>query len=96
MVGITTDDGVSSLVTPGVSSLVTTGVSSLMTHQVSLYLLFSSHGNRYREETAMEFAKVRNEEEGTFWRKMLLPEEERLRLFPGTTRPGGYRWFRIM
>jgi hypothetical protein len=25
-----------------------------------------------------------------------MPEEDRLRHFPGTTRPGGYRWFRSL
>jgi hypothetical protein len=34
------------------------------------------------------------DEPGAFWRQMLLPEEDRLRLFPGTQRPGKYRWFR--
>lgn len=32
-------------------------------------------------------------ESGAFYRRMLLPEEQRLKLFPGTVRPG-YRWFR--
>ena len=32
-------------------------------------------------------------EGGAFYRKMLLPEEDRLKLFPGTARPG-YRRFR--
>ena len=34
------------------------------------------------------------EEDGALWRRLVLSEEDRLRLFPATTRPGGYRWFR--
>jgi hypothetical protein len=34
------------------------------------------------------------EEDGALWRRLVLSEEDRLRLFPGTVRPGGYRWFR--
>jgi hypothetical protein len=34
------------------------------------------------------------EEDGTLWRRFVLSEEDRLRLFPATTRPGGYRRFR--
>jgi hypothetical protein len=43
----------------------------------------------------MEPVKVEDtlSEGGAFYRRMLLPEEDRLKLFPGTTRPG-YRWFR--
>jgi hypothetical protein len=29
-----------------------------------------------------------------FWQKLVLPEEDRRRLYPTTTRPGGYRWWR--
>ena len=34
------------------------------------------------------------EEDGALWRRLVLSEEDRLRLFPATTRPDGYRWFR--
>ena len=34
------------------------------------------------------------EEKGAFWRKMCMAEEDRREHFPGTIRPGGYRWFR--
>jgi hypothetical protein len=30
----------------------------------------------------------------TFWQKLVLPEEDRRRLFPDTPWRGGYRWFR--
>ena len=33
-------------------------------------------------------------DESTFWRKLILPEEDRRRLFPDMTWKGGYRWFR--
>jgi hypothetical protein len=40
--------------------------------------------------------KVRNDgdDDDTFWRKLVLPEEERQRLFPEVVWKGGYRWFR--
>jgi len=34
------------------------------------------------------------EEDGALWRRLVLSEEDRFRLFPPTMRPGGYRWFR--
>jgi hypothetical protein len=34
------------------------------------------------------------EEEGAFWRRLTLPEEDRCCLFPITDRRCGYRWFR--
>ena len=39
-------------------------------------------------------ADTEEEEDGALWRRLVLSEEDRLRLFPATTRPGGYRWFR--
>jgi hypothetical protein len=34
------------------------------------------------------------EENGALWRSLVLSEEDRLRLLPATTRPGGYRWLK--
>jgi hypothetical protein len=34
------------------------------------------------------------EEDGALWRRLVLSEEDALRLFRATMRPGGYRWFR--
>jgi hypothetical protein len=36
----------------------------------------------------------RDEDEEIFWRRLVLPEEDRRRLFPGVEWLGGYRWFR--
>jgi hypothetical protein len=39
--------------------------------------------------------KIRNDDyEDIFWRKLILPEEDRRRLFPDRIWKGGYRWFR--
>lgn len=35
-----------------------------------------------------------NNDDSTFWRKLILPEEDRRRLLPDMTWNGGYRWFR--
>jgi hypothetical protein len=35
-----------------------------------------------------------NDDDGLFWRKLILPQEERRRLFPDAPWKGGYRWFR--
>jgi hypothetical protein len=37
---------------------------------------------------------ARYDEAHTFARRVVLPEEERRRLFPAETWTGGYRWFR--
>jgi hypothetical protein len=37
--------------------------------------------------------QVRNDDD-VFWRKLILPEEDRRRLSPDMTGKGGYRWFR--
>jgi hypothetical protein len=37
---------------------------------------------------------TRKFDEETFWRKLILPEEEKLRLDPGHRWQGGFRWFR--
>jgi hypothetical protein len=37
--------------------------------------------------------QVRDDDE-TFWQRLVLPEEDRRRLFPGTVWRSGYRWFR--
>src|SRR5271166_2117102 len=42
----------------------------------------------------MGSVKSQIDEDGSFWRRLLMSEEDRLGLFPMTTRPGGYRWFR--
>ena len=36
----------------------------------------------------------REEIEDAFWRKLVLSEEDRQRLFPKMDRAGGYRWFK--
>ena len=33
-------------------------------------------------------------DEGEFWRRLVLPQEDRLRLFSDKAWKGGYRWFR--
>jgi hypothetical protein len=38
--------------------------------------------------------RSRDDSEDAFWRRLVLPEEERRRLFPGVEWIGGYRWFR--
>jgi hypothetical protein len=35
-----------------------------------------------------------DEDDDAFLQRLILPEEERHRLFPTTTWAGGYRWFR--
>ena len=40
----------------------------------------------------MSTTQCRTEDEDVFWRKLLLPQEERMRL--GIHWHGGYRWFR--
>jgi len=34
------------------------------------------------------------QDDDQFWRKLILPEEDRLRLYPDMPWKGGYRWFR--
>jgi hypothetical protein len=41
----------------------------------------------------MVATQVRDEEDA-FWQRLILPEEDRRRLFPETAWSGGYRWFR--
>lgn len=43
----------------------------------------------------MMLTQVRNDDDDDiFWRKLILPEEDRRRLSPDMTGKGGYRWFR--
>jgi hypothetical protein len=35
-----------------------------------------------------------HDEASALWQKLVLPEEDRRRLFPMTTQPRGYRWWR--
>jgi hypothetical protein len=43
-------------------------------------------------ENEMSAIQRQTEDEDTFWRKLVLPQEERMRL--GIPWHGGYRWFR--
>jgi hypothetical protein len=45
-----------------------------------------------RERMVMSTTQCRTEDEDVFWRKLVLPQEERMRL--GIPWHGGYRWFR--
>jgi hypothetical protein len=36
----------------------------------------------------------REDDADTFWQKLILPEEDRLHLYPHERWKGGYRWFR--
>lgn len=40
----------------------------------------------------MDATQRRTEDEDTFWRRLILPEEDHLRM--GKPWTGGYRWFR--
>jgi hypothetical protein len=42
----------------------------------------------------MALTQMRDDNDETFWQRLVLPEEERQCLFPETARRGGYRWFR--
>ena len=43
----------------------------------------------------MVLTKVQDDDDNdVFWQKLILPEEDRRRLFPDLTWAGGYRWFR--
>jgi hypothetical protein len=37
---------------------------------------------------------IRKQDDDRFWQKLILPEEDRRRLYPGEPWKGGYRWFR--
>jgi hypothetical protein len=47
------------------------------------------------ESDLVMLTQVRNDnDDDIFWRKLILPEEDRRRLSPDMTGKGGYRWFR--
>jgi hypothetical protein len=42
----------------------------------------------------MELRKPSDDDDDLFWQKLVLPEEDRRRLYPAMSWTGSYRWFR--